>query len=233
MTWAPPPRAGRRRSPPTRTDWWTRLLSTWSRWSAGPNRARACSARAPGLPDDAYAHDGQLTKRDLRASALSRLAPVPGELLWDLGRGGGIDRHRVGADRSPVPGDRHRPHPRSGRPDHRERGPVGRPGHPGDHRRRHRVAGLATATGRDLRRRRSRPGPDPPLLAPAAGRRPPGRARRHRGDRADPARGLARRSVASWSGSGWRGWSRWVASTAGSRPGRWSSGRVRAQAERY
>jgi precorrin-6B C5,15-methyltransferase / cobalt-precorrin-6B C5,C15-methyltransferase len=43
----------------------------------------------PGLPDDAYDHDGQLTKRDLRASALSRLAPVPGELLWDLGAGAG------------------------------------------------------------------------------------------------------------------------------------------------
>lgn len=44
---------------------------------------------APGLPDDAYEHDGQLTKRDLRASALSRLAPRPGELLWDLGAGAG------------------------------------------------------------------------------------------------------------------------------------------------
>ena len=44
---------------------------------------------SPGLPDDAYAHDGQLTKRDLRASALSRLAPLPGELLWDLGAGAG------------------------------------------------------------------------------------------------------------------------------------------------
>lgn len=43
----------------------------------------------PGLPDDAYLHDGQLTKRDLRASALSRLAPVPGHLLWDLGAGAG------------------------------------------------------------------------------------------------------------------------------------------------
>ena len=41
------------------------------------------------MPDDAYDHDGQLTKRDLRASALSRLAPVPGELLWDLGAGAG------------------------------------------------------------------------------------------------------------------------------------------------
>ncbi|MEB3019852.1 precorrin-6y C5,15-methyltransferase (decarboxylating) subunit CbiE [[Mycobacterium] crassicus] len=44
---------------------------------------------APGLPDDAYDHDGQLTKRDLRASALARLAPAPGQLLWDVGAGAG------------------------------------------------------------------------------------------------------------------------------------------------
>ncbi len=44
---------------------------------------------APGLPDDAFEHDGQLTKRDLRASALARLAPVPGALLWDVGAGAG------------------------------------------------------------------------------------------------------------------------------------------------
>jgi len=43
----------------------------------------------PGLPDTAYEHDGQLTKRDLRASALARLAPHPGELLWDVGAGAG------------------------------------------------------------------------------------------------------------------------------------------------
>jgi precorrin-6Y C5,15-methyltransferase (decarboxylating) len=42
-----------------------------------------------GLPDDAYEHDGQLTKRDLRASALARLAPWPGALLWDIGAGAG------------------------------------------------------------------------------------------------------------------------------------------------
>ncbi|WP_410654030.1 precorrin-6y C5,15-methyltransferase (decarboxylating) subunit CbiE [Amycolatopsis sp. lyj-112] len=42
-----------------------------------------------GLPDDAFEHDGQLTKRDLRASALARLAPSPGELLWDVGAGAG------------------------------------------------------------------------------------------------------------------------------------------------
>jgi precorrin-6B C5,15-methyltransferase / cobalt-precorrin-6B C5,C15-methyltransferase len=44
---------------------------------------------AAGLPDSAYEHDGQLTKRDARASALARLAPRPGELLWDVGAGAG------------------------------------------------------------------------------------------------------------------------------------------------
>ena len=43
----------------------------------------------PGLPDDAYAHDGQLTKRDVRAVTLARLAPLPGRLLWDVGAGAG------------------------------------------------------------------------------------------------------------------------------------------------
>lgn len=42
-----------------------------------------------GLPDSAYEHDGQLTKRDLRASALARLAPQPGQSLWDVGAGAG------------------------------------------------------------------------------------------------------------------------------------------------
>jgi precorrin-6B C5,15-methyltransferase / cobalt-precorrin-6B C5,C15-methyltransferase len=44
---------------------------------------------APGLPDAAFDHDGQLTKRDLRASALARLMPRPGEVLWDIGAGAG------------------------------------------------------------------------------------------------------------------------------------------------
>jgi precorrin-6B C5,15-methyltransferase / cobalt-precorrin-6B C5,C15-methyltransferase len=43
----------------------------------------------PGLPDDAYEDDGQLTKREVRAGTLSRLAPVPGQLLWDVGGGAG------------------------------------------------------------------------------------------------------------------------------------------------
>ncbi|RWU26354.1 cobalamin biosynthesis bifunctional protein CbiET [Pseudomonas alkylphenolica] len=42
-----------------------------------------------GLPDTAFRHDGQLTKRDVRAITLARLAPQPGELLWDVGAGSG------------------------------------------------------------------------------------------------------------------------------------------------
>jgi precorrin-6Y C5,15-methyltransferase (decarboxylating) len=46
-------------------------------------------SRLAGLPDGAFDHDGQLTKRDQRAATLARLAPRPGELLWDVGAGCG------------------------------------------------------------------------------------------------------------------------------------------------
>jgi precorrin-6Y C5,15-methyltransferase (decarboxylating) len=45
--------------------------------------------RTPGLPDDAFERDGQITKREVRALALAALAPVPGQLLWDVGAGSG------------------------------------------------------------------------------------------------------------------------------------------------
>ena len=54
---------------------------------AEPNTPRL--SRLAGLPDSAFQHDGQLTKRDVRAITLARLAPVPGELLWDVGAGSG------------------------------------------------------------------------------------------------------------------------------------------------
>ncbi|NJM67801.1 MAG: precorrin-6y C5,15-methyltransferase (decarboxylating) subunit CbiE [Acaryochloris sp. RU_4_1] len=47
------------------------------------------SPHTPGLPDTAYHHDGQLTKREVRALTLSALAPIPGQLLWDVGAGCG------------------------------------------------------------------------------------------------------------------------------------------------
>ena len=46
-------------------------------------------ARVPGLPDEAFVNDGQLSKREVRAATLSRLMPLPGQRLWDVGAGCG------------------------------------------------------------------------------------------------------------------------------------------------
>lgn len=45
--------------------------------------------RTPGLPDSAYRHDGQITKREVRAATIAALMPMPGALLWDIGAGCG------------------------------------------------------------------------------------------------------------------------------------------------
>ena len=68
--------------------------------------------QSSGLDDDLFDHDGQITKRPVRALALSALAPRPGELLWDLGTGSGSvgiewllshPRNRaVGVERDPA-----------------------------------------------------------------------------------------------------------------------------------
>ncbi|THV25334.1 precorrin-6y C5,15-methyltransferase (decarboxylating) subunit CbiE [Peteryoungia ipomoeae] len=42
-----------------------------------------------GLPDEAFRHDGQLTKREVRAATLAQLSPFPDALLWDVGAGCG------------------------------------------------------------------------------------------------------------------------------------------------
>jgi precorrin-6Y C5,15-methyltransferase (decarboxylating) len=58
-------------------------------------------ARVPGLPDYAFMHDGQLTKRETRAITLAALAPLPGQHLWDIGAGCGsiaIEWLRTGRD---------------------------------------------------------------------------------------------------------------------------------------
>ena len=44
---------------------------------------------ASGLDDGLFDHDGQITKREIRAVTLSALAPRRGELLWDIGGGSG------------------------------------------------------------------------------------------------------------------------------------------------
>ncbi len=50
---------------------------------------RTPAGLTPGLPDDLFENDGQLTKRFVRASALASLRPNPAELLWDVGAGAG------------------------------------------------------------------------------------------------------------------------------------------------
>jgi len=71
-------------------------------FGAGPHESLAvvavvCAAdpgtvvlpRVPGLPDEVFEHTGQITKREIRALSLALLAPVPGQLLWDVGAGSG------------------------------------------------------------------------------------------------------------------------------------------------
>jgi precorrin-6Y C5,15-methyltransferase (decarboxylating) len=78
------------------------IEGTAASWNAGQTAALntmaiTCMAdpgvtgwsRLAGLPDVVYHHDGQLTKREVRAITLAALAPVPGQLLWDVGAGCG------------------------------------------------------------------------------------------------------------------------------------------------
>lgn len=46
-------------------------------------------SRLAGLPDEAFLHDGQITKREVRAATLAALSPAPDQLLWDVGAGCG------------------------------------------------------------------------------------------------------------------------------------------------
>jgi precorrin-6B C5,15-methyltransferase / cobalt-precorrin-6B C5,C15-methyltransferase len=66
---------------------------------AGPSVASR--PRVPGLPDEAFVNDGQLTKREVRAATLAALAPTPHGLLWDVGAGcGSVAIEWMRADRS-------------------------------------------------------------------------------------------------------------------------------------
>ncbi|WP_346008497.1 precorrin-6y C5,15-methyltransferase (decarboxylating) subunit CbiE [Janibacter terrae] len=57
--------------------------------ASDPAAAAATAGPVPGRPEDFIDHDGQLTKRDVRASGLARLRPTAGAHLWDLGAGNG------------------------------------------------------------------------------------------------------------------------------------------------
>ncbi len=54
-----------------------------------PGDAPVILSRTPGLPDSAFASDGTMTKREVRAVSLARLMPMRGALLWDIGCGAG------------------------------------------------------------------------------------------------------------------------------------------------
>jgi precorrin-6B C5,15-methyltransferase / cobalt-precorrin-6B C5,C15-methyltransferase len=54
-----------------------------------PDRLSSAWSAAPGLADELFDHDGQLTKRHVRATAVAHLMPVLGQLLWDVGAGAG------------------------------------------------------------------------------------------------------------------------------------------------
>jgi precorrin-6B C5,15-methyltransferase / cobalt-precorrin-6B C5,C15-methyltransferase len=78
---------------------WEEEARSWSREHCGDLNliAITCVANSgttplsivPGLPDNVFETDGQLTKREVRAVTLSRLAPLPGQRLWDVGAGSG------------------------------------------------------------------------------------------------------------------------------------------------
>ncbi|MFB9433589.1 precorrin-6y C5,15-methyltransferase (decarboxylating) subunit CbiE [Streptoalloteichus tenebrarius] len=78
-------------------------------WHAGGEPTPPAGGWA--LPEDAFAHrDGMVTPAEVRAVALARLAPRPGELVWDVGAGSGavaVECARMGAaviavERDPV-----------------------------------------------------------------------------------------------------------------------------------
>ena len=131
------------------------------------------------LPDTAFAHDGQLTKQEIRAITLASLAPLPGELLWDIGAGAGsvaIDWLRADASLKAVAIERNAARAARIRANALSLGvpeleliegqaPACLDG--------------AASTGRGLPRRRpDRSRPPRRLLGPPATRRPPGCQRR-------------------------------------------------------
>ena len=66
---------------------WSPLNTLAVHCHASPN-AKIWS-RLSGLPEDAFQHDGKITKREIRAATLAALAPAPDQILWDVGAGSG------------------------------------------------------------------------------------------------------------------------------------------------
>jgi precorrin-6Y C5,15-methyltransferase (decarboxylating) len=70
-------------------DYWSEFRPEGVSISAIEYAGPASRQETPGLPDDSFETDGQLTKRHVRALTLATLAPRPGERLWDVGGGSG------------------------------------------------------------------------------------------------------------------------------------------------
>ena len=74
-----------------------------------PGPAAEIRSQMPGLPDAAFRSDGVMTKREVRALVLSRLMPMRGQLLWDIGCGSGsvaIEWMRAARDAQAIGIDR-------------------------------------------------------------------------------------------------------------------------------
>lgn len=80
---------GERRHDGTARDWATAGPVDFDDLNVVAVAYRPDDRRAQALPDDMFAHDGQLTKQSIRAVTLAALGPRPGELLWDVGSGSG------------------------------------------------------------------------------------------------------------------------------------------------
>ena len=98
-----------------------------------PAAARPAASLGQGLADAAFIHDGQMTKQEVRAVTMAKLAPRPGEHLWDIGAGAGsiaIEWLLAGraAPDLPTTATALEAVGRTGRRDHRERAPAGRAG---------------------------------------------------------------------------------------------------------
>lgn len=78
-----------RRRTSTAKEWATRPPGDVDRLNVMAVRYLPDDRRFAALPDDALAHDGQLTKQAMRAVTLAALSPRPGETLWDVGAGSG------------------------------------------------------------------------------------------------------------------------------------------------
>ena len=212
-----PKRGSRSRRRPRR---WSARGARFS-YARGRMRRRARSALAPrtaGLPDDAFEHDGKLTKREFRALALAKLMPHPGALLWDIGAGCGsvgIEWMRAADHAHAIALE-----PSAERRAMAARNAVALGVPASTSAMRGRPKGLAALpdAGRDLHRRRPFGARTMRIARRSAeARRPARRPCRDAGERGAPACRVCRASAASWCASRRARRSRSAISAAGGR----------------